>query len=75
MKITIYEPKEQEKELCLRLVQCEGCVSLAVVDPDGGQVRAYLLSVQSRGIMRHSVVGMYFGLPLDDHGRVKVIDP
>ena len=76
MKLKVYQEQEQEtRELRLRLVErTDGSVRLELVDGDGCAVeRGILLSIDSQGYLWLSRgVDQRLGLPLDDHGRLKI---
>ena len=75
MKIEVYgEKPEQGKVLRLKLIQVNSeKVELVAVD-DEGHTKAFILTIEPDGIRFVYFVPPNIGLPLDDKGRVRLID-
>ena len=71
-KIGVYKSDEEkkledEKPLMLKLVECDGYVSVEAVD---GNSRHTLMTISKAGIYRTYNFTEKFGVALDAHGRV-----
>ena len=72
MKLKVWEKKEKNDEVYLKLEENDGEVTVWVCDKDGGKIIGGALIIIYRGKIFRCKVDNSFGFDLDGEGRIKL---